>query len=91
MAEHDPQAELELDLSCPSCGAAFSVDLDAGTFLLQELDARGAQLLEDVHALAMHYHWSEPEILALPPRRRERYLDLLAAALHERSAAVIDA
>ncbi len=52
-----------------------------GDFLLQELDARAVQLLEEVHALALHYHWSEREILALAPTRRERYLALLADSL----------
>lgn len=81
MAERDPQAEIELDLECPSCATPFVVVFDTATFLLQELDARAARLLEEVHALAFHYHWSEREILAMAPTRRERYLTLLADAL----------
>jgi hypothetical protein len=81
MAERDPQAEIELDLACPACGTSFSVVFDTSTFLLQELDARAARVLEEVHALAFHYHWSEREILAMAPTRRERYLALLADAL----------
>jgi hypothetical protein len=77
MSEHDPQAELELDLACPACGASFSVVFDAASFFLQELDGRAAQLLSDVHALALHYHWSEDEILRLTPARRARYLELI--------------
>ncbi|HET7035606.1 MAG TPA: hypothetical protein VFI42_08000 [Thermomicrobiaceae bacterium] len=80
MAAHDPQAEIELDLACPSCGAAFSVIFDAATFFLQELDRRGERLLQEVHFLAWHYHWSEREILAMPARRRARYIELLADA-----------
>lgn len=38
-------------------------------------------LLTEVHALALHYHWSERDILALPRARRRRYLALLADAL----------
>jgi hypothetical protein len=38
-------------------------------------------LFEEVHALALHYHWSEREILAMAPSRRERYIALLADAL----------
>jgi hypothetical protein len=81
MAERDPQAEIELDLACPSCGTPFSVIFDTPAFLLQELDARAARLLEEVHALAFHYHWSEREIMAMAPTRRERYLTLLADTL----------
>jgi hypothetical protein len=60
---------------------------DTATYLLQELDARAARLLEEVHALAFHYHWSEREILAMAPTRRERYLSLLADALRGADAA----
>lgn len=87
MAERDPQAEIELDLSCPSCGTPFAVVFDTSTFLLQELDVRAARVLEEVHALAFHYHWSEREILAMAPTRRERYLTLLADALGGADAA----
>jgi hypothetical protein len=87
MAERDPQAEIELDLECPSCATPFGVVFDTATFLLQELDARAARLLEEVHALAFHYHWSEREILAMAPTRRERYLTLLADALRGSDAA----
>lgn len=81
MAERDPQAEIELDLTCPSCSTSFSTIFDAASFLLQELDARASTLFEEVHALALHYHWSEREILAMAPSRRERYIGLLAEAL----------
>ena len=86
MADHDPQAELELDLTCPTCSHAFAVIFDSAAFLIQELDAQAADLLQDVHALALQYHWSEQDILALPPKRRERYLELLDATLRGSSA-----
>lgn len=34
--------------------------------------------MEEVHVLALHYHWSEAEILSLPSSKRARYLALLA-------------
>jgi hypothetical protein len=37
-----------------------------------------ARLLEEVHVLALHYHWAERDILALTTARRGRYLQLLA-------------
>jgi hypothetical protein len=87
MAERDPQAEIELDLTCPSCATPFSIVFDTASFLLQELDARASALFEEVHALALHYHWSEREILAMSPNRRERYITLLADALRSGDAA----
>jgi hypothetical protein len=36
------------------------------------------RLYEEVHVLALHYHWSEAQILALATPKRRRYLALLA-------------
>jgi hypothetical protein len=80
MGDRDPQAELALELHCPSCSAESSVVFDAATFLLQELDRRAARLLEEIHTLALRYHWSETDILAMSARRRGQYLGLLASA-----------
>lgn len=81
MAELDPQAEIALDLACPACGRRFSALFDTAAYFLGELAGEPARLFRQVHSLALHYHWSEPEILALTPRRRRTYLDLLAEAL----------
>jgi hypothetical protein len=40
---------------------------------------RAARLLQDVHRLALAYHWSEPQIWNLPLRRRLAYLLQLEA------------
>ena len=77
MASHDPQAEIALELACVRCGRACSILFDAGDFLFRELTRDGDALDRDVHELALHYHWSEAEILALPVERRLRYLELL--------------
>jgi hypothetical protein len=79
MEELDPQAIVEFELTCPACGSLFSAQLDAGDFLLRELDQRVDRLLREVHTLALCYHWSEAAILALPRVRRERYLELIAS------------
>jgi hypothetical protein len=39
------------------------------------------RLYEEVHVLALHYHWAEAAILALPTTKRRRYLALLARHL----------
>ena len=81
MAALDPQAEIALDFACPACGTPGAVVLDAAELFFRELDARGQDLYRDVHRLALHYHWSERDILALPNGKRRRYLALLADAL----------
>jgi hypothetical protein len=81
MAELDPQAELTLQLNCPVCGAQFSTQLDAATYLFQELTGAKVGLWHEVHLLALYYHWSETEILRLTRQKRRLYLGLLADSL----------
>jgi len=81
MAELDPQAEVDLDATCPACGDRFVAPFDAAQFLLRELALPDRDLFLDVHRLASHYHWAESEILGMTRRRRRRYLELLADAL----------
>ena len=78
IADSDPQAEILLHLTCPSCGESFSSHFDTATYLLAELAAEPGALYRQVHALACHYHWSEADILAMTPRKRRLYLTLLA-------------
>lgn len=75
--ELDPQAEVRLNFTCPQCGAGASALLDAARYLGKELAARQQALLQEIHWLALHYHWSEAEILSVPPVRRRLYLKLL--------------
>lgn len=78
MAEADPQADVELALTCPGCGIAWGVPFDIGMFLWWELDARARRLLQDVSVLASAYGWREADVLALTPRRRQLYLELVS-------------
>lgn len=77
MLDCDPQAEMIFEMDCPECGAGFSARFDPEAFLLREIEQRGRQLYREVHTLALAYHWSEAEILALPHPRRQMYLSLL--------------
>jgi hypothetical protein len=79
LAEADPGAELLLDLRCPSCGHAWWELLDVASFFWAELEVQAVRLLQEVHILARAYGWREADILALSPRRRRIYLDLVGA------------
>lgn len=78
MAEHDPQAEIDLELDCPNCGQPLSVIFDAAGYLLQELERRAQQALRDVHVLASEYGWREWEVLQMSAGRRARYIALIS-------------
>ena len=77
MAAADPQADVELALSCPACGHAWPAAFDIASFLWTEVDAWARVLLHEIHALASAYGWREADILALSPRRRRAYLELI--------------
>lgn len=77
LQEMDPQADLLLDFVCPECGRPGQGALSAADFLMRKVSARQEALLREIHQLALHYHWSEAEILAVEPTRRKAYLKLL--------------
>ena len=83
MEELDPQAETLLQVTCPECGTAFPALLDAAGYLFGEIAGQADDLYRQVHSLALHYHWSEAEILGLSPVKRRRYLELLSDSLSE--------
>jgi hypothetical protein len=81
LCELDPQADLLLDLTCPSCKHRFEAPFFPEDFLLREIDARRSQLEMEVHWLAFNYGWSEKAILSLPISKRKRYVELINQTL----------
>jgi hypothetical protein len=79
MEEADPQADIELALACPSCGHRWSAPFDIGSFFWAELNSWAGRTLREVHLLASAYGWTETEVLALSPWRRQAYLQMVGA------------
>jgi hypothetical protein len=77
MAELDPQADVELALTCPECAHRWVALLDIAEFLWAEVQNSAKRLLRDVHALALAYGWREPDVLALSAARRQAYLEMI--------------
>jgi hypothetical protein len=75
MAEADPQAEIQLDLSCPACQHSWLAVFDIASFLWGEINAWARRVLNEVHLLAKAYSWREADILAMSPTRRRFYLE----------------
>lgn len=73
----DPQAVVELALTCVECGHEWVSVFDIVTFLWDEIRGWAETTLREVHLLASAYGWSEGEILSMNPRRRQRYLELI--------------
>jgi hypothetical protein len=79
LAAADPGAEILLELRCPACEHGWRELLDVATFLWTEIEVQARRLLREVHVLARAYGWREPDVLALTPRRRRLYLEMVSA------------
>lgn len=79
MAEADPQAAIELDLTCAECGHRWQALFDIESFLWSEINVWARRTLKEIHTLARAYGWSEREILNLSPWRRQFYLSLVGS------------
>ncbi|MCK5432360.1 MAG: phage baseplate protein [Gammaproteobacteria bacterium] len=77
MAEIDPQSDVQLALSCFSCGHKWMADFDIVRFFWSEINAWAYRILKDVHTLALAYGWTQADILAMSPLRRQVYLEMV--------------
>lgn len=77
MAEADPQADVQLALTCPQCRHAWQTPLDIVSYFWTEIRAWVSRILREVHTLAAAYGWREAEVLALSPYRRQAYLEMI--------------
>jgi hypothetical protein len=76
MAQCDPRANIELALECPACHHEWLALFNLVSFFWKEIEAWSRRTLAEVHALASAYGWTETEILALSPWRRQFYLEM---------------
>jgi hypothetical protein len=77
LSDADPQADIQLSLSCAACGHRWAAPFDILHFLWTKLEAWAKRQLREIHVLASAYGWREAEILALSPLRRAHYLELV--------------
>lgn len=77
MKAYDPLVNFDLTVFCPACNQESRCVLDLEEILVRKLYKIQLELLHTVHRLASHYHWTEPQILSLGPRRQAHYLALI--------------
>ena len=77
MAQADPQGDLRLGMDCPTCRQHWEEIFDVTSFFWSEIHAWAVRALREVHHLASAYGWSESDILAMSPWRRQVYLELI--------------
>lgn len=78
MAEVDPQADVQMNLTCPACGHRWQALFDIESFFWTELQSWAQRILSEVHLLACAYGWREKDILELSAWRRQFYLGLVS-------------
>lgn len=74
----DPQSDVQLALTCPSCGHQWEAAFDIVSFFWTEIESWVLRILREVHTLAREHGWRESDILAMSPQRRQLYLELVA-------------
>lgn len=78
MAERDPLADMQLDLSCTACGHNWQSMFDITTYLWHEISTQARRLLREVHILAQAYGWREADILSMSAARRQFYIGMVS-------------
>jgi hypothetical protein len=79
MAERDGQANIHFYLACTACRYEWLTTFDIVSFFWREIHGWAVRVLNEVHALASAYGWSETDILAMAPIRRQLYLEMQGA------------
>lgn len=77
LAARQPSSDIQVDLKCPSCGTGWCAYLDVGAFVWDEVAAEARRLVNEIDHLARGYCWSEADILAMTPARRQTYMALV--------------
>lgn len=70
-------ADVQLDLTCPSCAHGWRTPFDIASFVWRELDEWAQRTLQDIHVIASAYGWTEDQILQLSARRRQTYVEMI--------------
>ena len=71
---------LDLATRCVECAADITAPFDVAAFVDAELAERALRLLDEIHLIAVTYHWSEADILDLPHHRRQDYITRILQA-----------
>ncbi len=81
MEQADPQANVQLNLSCADCGHRWLAAFDIVSYLWNEIDHWARRILREAHLLASAYGWREADILAMSALRRQLYLEMIGKAI----------
>jgi hypothetical protein len=87
MEQVAPILDIDINTSCPECGAHARVHFDLQAYLLQSLAQERRRLWRETHILARAYRWSLNEILSLTRFDRRMLVGLIEAETARRTVA----
>lgn len=77
MSEIDPQADIQMLMTCAGCSHEWEIAFDIAGYLWTEIDNWAERILQEVVVLSRALGWSEKDILQLSPKRRSIYLEMV--------------
>jgi hypothetical protein len=77
MSGIDSQADIRLEINCPSCGKSWLEIFDIVSFLWREISSSAQHIFREVAILAKFFGWNEKDILAMSEYRRQIYLEMV--------------
>ncbi|MEO8148095.1 MAG: hypothetical protein ABI723_10680 [Bacteroidia bacterium] len=81
MAEMAPVLNIEMEAHCPECNYTQQVRFDLQSFFLMKLKQERPRLINEIHRIASHYHWSQQVILDLPRSLRKQFVTLIESEM----------
>ena len=79
MSKEDPQADIMIKITCPSCNYQWETGFDILSYIWTEINSWAKQILQEIFMLAKFFGWSEREVLEIGPKRRKLYLEMVRA------------
>ncbi len=79
MEEIDALAAFRVITVCPHCNREATIPVDLELEALRRLASTQRALVREIYFLASRFGWTEAEILAVPAKRRARYLLMIDA------------
>lgn len=79
MSREDPQADITMLLTCPSCSGQWESGFDILSYFWSEINSWARHMLQEIYILAKFFGWSERDILNIGPKRRRLYLEMVRA------------
>ena len=77
LGELDPLSNIRFSITCPVCNKNSVEDFYPEYFVFSEIADYHKKLEDDLNWIALHYGWSEQEIMEMAISKRKKYIKLI--------------